>query len=121
MIKLSGKRDKWIALLLAAAFAWLFIGSLILFHEEHVLGKHFRLTSQLFISPKSNDKQGFAVKQLKPVLKFNDNGGTAFVPANIDYTAGILKVFEIKPRETSSFKPDDCFPGYFPLRAPPAV
>jgi hypothetical protein len=121
MIKPSGKRDKRIALLLAAAFAWLFIGSLILFHEEHVLGKHFRLTSQLFISPKSNDKQGFAVKPVKPLIKSHDNGGSACIPAINSYSACILNSFEIKPRETSSFHPDDRFPGYFPLRAPPAI
>jgi len=109
------------AMLLIAAFAWLFIGSLVIFHEEHVLGKHFNLNIQAFISPKSKDKQGFAVKLHSPLLKLYDNGGTAGILSQNLHSAFNSYAFEIKPRETSSFYKDKEILNYFPLRAPPAV
>jgi len=121
MNKLVGNRDKKIALLLIAAFAWLFIGSLIIFHQEHVLGKHIKLNSHLFISPKSKDKQGFTVKLCNPVLKLHDNGGgTGILASGIN--ASVKRIAsDIKPKESSSFHPDDIILNNFLLRAPPTV
>jgi hypothetical protein len=121
MNKLVGNRDKRIALLLAAAFAWLFIGSLIIFHEEHVLGKHFRLSSQLFISPKSNDKQNLTAKLHKPLLKLYDNSGSAGILTQEGFASVKSNAVNIKPEESSSFHPDDSILNNLPLRAPPTV
>jgi hypothetical protein len=121
MIKTSGNREKRIAMLLIAAFAWLFIGSLVIFHEEQVLGKHFNLNIQAFVSPKSKDKQSFSVKLQSPLLKVYDNGAAAFIPTHNSHISSHSYVFQIKPRETSSFFKDEEFLNYFPLRAPPAV
>lgn len=114
-------RDKRITMLLIAAFAWLFIGSLVIFHEEHVLGKHFNLLSQAFISPKSNDKQGFILKLQNPLQKLYDDGGVAGTLVPNNHSAFNNYSFEIKPRETSSFYQDKEILDNFPLRAPPAV
>lgn len=114
-------RDKRIAMLLIAAFAWLFIGSLVIFHEEHVLGKHFNLISQAFISPKSNDKQGFSIKLQNPLQKLYEDGGNAGIFIQNNHSAFNNCAFEIKPRETSSFYRDKEILNYFPLRAPPTV
>lgn len=114
-------RDKRIAMLLIAAFAWLFIGSLVIFHEEHVLGKHFSLNLQAFISPKSKDKQGFIVKLHNPLQKLYDNGGTAGILSQNNHSAYYNCAFEIKPKETSSFYQDKEILDNFPLRAPPAA
>jgi hypothetical protein len=114
-------RDKRIAMLLIAAFAWLFIGSLVIFHEEHVLGKHFSLISQAFISPKSNDKQGFSIKLQNPLQKLYEDGGTAGIFIQNNHSRFNNCAFEIKPRETSSFYQDKEILNYFPLRAPPSV
>jgi len=114
-------RDKKIAMLLIAAFAWLFIGSLIIFHEEHVLGKQFKLSSQLFISPKLKDKQGIAQNLVKPVLKLYENGGSAGIIDKEFTFNNLTDTFELKPKESSSFRPDDSILNYSPLRAPPAV
>ena len=108
-------------MLLIAAFAWLFIGSLIIFHEEHVLGKHFRLNSQLFISPKSNDKQGLTAKLHKPLLKLYDNSGSTGILMQEGFASFKSNAFEIKPKESSSFHPDDSILYNFPLRAPPSA
>jgi hypothetical protein len=108
-------------MLLIAAFAWLFIGSLIIFHEEHVLGKHLKLTCQLFISPKSNDKQGLTAKLHKPLLKLYDNSGSVCMLTQEGFASVISNAFEIKPKESSSFQPDDSILCNFPLRAPPAA
>jgi hypothetical protein len=109
------------AMLLVTAFAWLFIGSLVIFHEEHVLGKHFNLNIQAFISPKSKDKQGFTVKLHNPLLKLYNNGGTAGILSQNCHSTGNSFAFEIKPKETSSFNQDKDILNNFPLRAPPAV
>ncbi|MCU0371311.1 MAG: hypothetical protein MUC31_07845 [Bacteroidales bacterium] len=119
MNKLVRNRDKKIALVLTAAFAWLFIGSLIIFHQEHVLGKHARLNSHLFISPKSKDKQGLTYKLTKPALKLHDNGpGSGILPEGISSAIDRISS-ELKPRESSSFHHEDIFTYNFPLRAPP--
>jgi hypothetical protein len=112
-------RDKKIAILLIAAFAWLFIGSLIIFHEEHVLGKHFRVSSQLFISPKSNEKKDFTLAPQKSLLKFQDKGYSA---GNIseDQQSAISRIsFEYRSWESSSLLPDDILVTQSALRAPP--
>ena len=114
-------RDKRITMLLIAAFAWLFIGSLVIFHEEHVLGKHFNLISQAFISPKSNDKQGFSVKLQNPLQKMYDDGGTAGIIIIDNHSAFNNCAFEIKPKATSSFYQDKEILDNFPFRAPPTV
>ena len=108
-------------MLLAAAFAWLFIGSLVIFHEEHVLGKHFNQNIQAFISPKSKDKQGFSFKLHNPLLKLFDHVGTPGILSQNEHSAFICCTFEIKPKETSSFYQDKEILNYFPLRAPPAA
>jgi len=121
MNKLLSTRDKRIALLLAAAFAWLFIGSLIIFHEEHVLGKHFNLCSQLFISPKAKDKQGFTFKLLETVKKLNDNVSSAGILIHDAYSAVKRNASDIKLKEIASFHQEDIILGNLSLRAPPAL
>ena len=115
------KRDKRIALLLTAAFAWLFIGSLVIFHEEHVLRKHFNTDFQVFITPKSKDKQGFTGKFLQPVQKYNDYGTSAGILGFNGYPPVNYLALDLIPKDPSSFIPDDLILSNFPLRAPPTV
>jgi hypothetical protein len=116
-----GNRDKKIAILLIAAFAWLFIGSLIIFHEEQVLGKHFGLVSQLFVSPKSNDKKDYSFNLQKSLLKVQDNGLSFGLPVHYDYSSIILISFESKSLQTASLFPDDVLFTESTLRGPPVV
>ena len=113
--------DKRIAILLIAAFAWLFIGSLIIFHEEHVLGKHFTLTSQLFISPKSNDKKDYSFDVQKSLVKFQDYGSSAGIIVTEDNSDFLRISIEFKSKESSSSLPDDVFIKLSSLRAPPVA
>jgi len=108
-------------MLLVAAFTWLFIGSLIIFHEEHVLGKHFNFSSQLFISPKSKDKQVVGVKLIQPVQKLYENGSSSAILAHGVYSALFRIASDIKSRESSTFHADDILQGNLSLRAPPTV
>ena len=114
-------RDKRIAILLIISFAWLFIGSLVIFHEEHVLGRHFSLTSQLFISPKSNEKQVLTPKLQQHVHGFQSQDGAvalltnSFQDSYFDYSTRII--FTEIPVGHS----DDVYLAFLPLRAPPAV
>ena len=63
-------------LLVAFSFCWIFIGSLILFHEERILGKDFKLQYSVFVAPKSKDetlicKTGPSVQNLKSAGHFS--------------------------------------------------
>jgi len=114
--------DKKIAILLIAAFAWLFIGSLILFHQEHVLGKHIKLNSQLFISPKSSkDKQSLTVKLQQPLQNHHDHGGFSGILSKDCSTDDPKSYFEAMLRESSSCYYEDATLIYSSLRAPPAA
>ena len=114
-------RDKRIAWLLIASFAWLFIGSLVIFHEEHVLRKHVNMNTQAFLSPKSNDKQGFTIKLVKPLLKLYDNGGAVGILTTNNFSSAIRKAFDIMPGESPSFLPGDIIQNNASLRAPPVA
>lgn len=113
-----GKRDKRIALLLAGAFAWLFIGSLIIFHEEHVMGKHFLMNNQFFISPKSTEKKENSYHLQKPLLKLFESNCTAGVlQATSDSWPVFFNLFRFNL--LSSVIPVDPAVGITALRAPP--
>ena len=114
-------RDKRIALLLIAAFAWLFIGSLVIFHEEHVLRKHFNLDFQVFITPKSKDKQGYTGKLLLKVQKLTDSGNPAGILSSDVYSAFDRFTCDVSLVESSSSHAFDIILDNFPLRAPPTV
>jgi len=107
--------------LLVAAFAFLFIGSLIIFHQEHVLGKHIKLNSHLFISPKSKDKQGLTVKLVKPIQKFQDNGGFTGIVLTDSYSVLQGNASDIKLNEISFIHHEDIILSNHSLRGPPTV
>jgi len=121
MNKQVRNRDKRIAMLLIAAFAWLFIGSLIIFHQEQVLGKHILMNNHLFITPKSKDKQSLTGEWKPIALSFHHLSGFEAVSAS----SGSLSLFsfytELKFNEPSSADSDDVFLTFSPLRAPPVA
>jgi hypothetical protein len=114
-------RDKKIALLLAVAFAWLFIGSLVIFHQEHVLGKHLSMNNHLFISPKSKDKKEYTYHLQTPKLIFTCNVLTAGILTGEKYSASLGVSYIYKARESSFLYNDDLFLTCSSLRAPPAA
>ena len=114
-----GNRDKKVALLLIAAFAWLFIGSLIIFHEEHVLGKHFAMNTKCFISPKSNEKKDLTLSLQKSLLKFHEDVQTAGILSNENHSEILRASFEFISNKSLSFLPDDVLITQSSLRAPP--
>jgi hypothetical protein len=116
-----GNRDKKIAMLLIAAFAWLFIGSLIVFHQEQVLGKHYRLNSQMFITPKTKDKKDYTLILQKSLLKINETGPLAGTFSKTDIAELLGISFEFQSKEYASFRLNDALVAQVPLRAPPAA
>jgi hypothetical protein len=119
MNKQVRNRDKKIAFLLIAAFAWLFIGSLIVFHQEHVLGKHVKLNSHLFISPKSKDKKDYTISLQNLLLKVSEIGTSAGIISYFDYNDPVRTSFEFLAKEFASFLINDALLAQVPLRAPP--
>jgi len=116
----TAKMTKRMILLLVAVFAWLFVGSLIIFHQEHVLGKHTNAISQHFIVPKSKEKAGLSVKQLPSSQKISlfsgqadleQLNGQAFIP-------GACEKLNVSPAGLFNDHPPRMIYG---LRAPPAV
>jgi hypothetical protein len=121
MNKPLGNRDKRVALLLIAAFTWLFTVSLIIFHKEHVLGRHSSVKCDLFVSPKSNDRQNLAIKLVKPVLKLKDNSGSGFIISRPECSTGFSQAFDSRYCELFPFFPDESLNASGPLRAPPVI
>jgi hypothetical protein len=121
MNNLVRNKNKKAALVLATVFAWLFIGSLIIFHQEHVLGKHMKLNTQLFISPKSKDKKETGNTLQPQVQKFTDHSSHSDVlsgknPSLNAYTVAGIKYWDYLPVKT-----EDIYLTGLPLRAPPVV
>ncbi len=52
----TARIQKRLVLLIAFSIAWIFIGSLVIFHQEHVMGKVFKWHSISFLVPKSKVK-----------------------------------------------------------------
>jgi hypothetical protein len=121
MNKLVGNKDKRIALLLAMAFAWLFISSLIFFHEEHVLGKHFRMNTHLFINPSPKEKKETGAKLFKLPQKLADNGTHAGITGEENYSFALQNSVRITYTEYSSEFPDEFLKIKPFLRAPPVI
>ncbi len=55
MKKIKIDKQKLMVLLVAFAFSWLFIGSLIIFHQEHIYKKIVPAHAILFIHPKTKE------------------------------------------------------------------
>ncbi len=74
------KKIRKIAVLFTAfSFCWIFVGSLILFHEERILGKDFKLQYSTFVAPKSKDEN--KVLKSGPVVKNLNHSGNQFLDA----------------------------------------
>lgn len=116
-----GNRDKKIALLLVAAFAWLFIGSLVIFHQEHVLGKHFQMNSKMFISPKSKDKKEYSFHISKPHIKYQDNGIFTGICPDFRFAGPRVHSFLTVFHKDNFLFPEDPIAEQSALRAPPAA
>jgi hypothetical protein len=120
-MKMTGNQMiKRLTLLLIAVFSWLFIGSLILFHQEHVLGKHTSAFEHLFVVPKTKDETIIGLKQVKTQL------GNYSIPVDfVLRTATASEFYAIQP-EALPFTADLFIPDISPglnlgLRAPPAA
>lgn len=77
-----GIKAKWVMLLVAMAFGWISVGSLIMFHKEHVLRQHVDLPSYLFVAPKSKQdaSSGFRIANVRATA-FQAFGFTAVSPS----------------------------------------
>jgi len=83
-MKITGNQTtKRLTLLLIAVFSWLFIGSLILFHQEHVCGKHTSAFEHLFVAPKTKDETAIGLKHVKAAQ------GVQYIPAAFTHRSQI--------------------------------
>jgi hypothetical protein len=121
-MRLTGNQTtKRLTLLLIAVFSWLFIGSLILFHQEHVCGKHTSAFEHLFVAPKTKDETTIGLKQYKATQ------GDQFIPAAF-IIRPVITVSEYNADQPEQLPVDEDFtvPDELPdftsgLRAPPAA
>lgn len=116
----STKMTKQLTLLLAIVFSWLFVGSLIIFHQEHVLGKHSIAISQHYIVPKTKEDQSHSLNQLPSSERINlcvgDMDTNHDVQTNL--SSGTIDKLIISPVGLFSDYPPRVIHG---LRAPPAA
>jgi len=112
--------NKRLTLLLAAAFSWLFISSIILFHQEHVLGKNGNTLSHQFIVPKTKDKVGYLLKQLPASFKVFSNMGFIISDRDMDkhLFLGVMTKLTVSPIGLFCDQAPQMIYG---LRAPPVA
>lgn len=55
-MKAHARTQKRLILLIAFSIAWIFIGSLVVFHQQHVMGKIQQWQSIAYVAPKSKEK-----------------------------------------------------------------
>lgn len=70
MISSLKNRVKWMVLLVVFAIGWISVGSLIVFHQEHVLHKHVDLHAYFFIAPKHKDESVYSVKPVNTLSSY---------------------------------------------------
>ena len=119
MKKSTDYRVKFLAMMVVMAFSWITIGSLVMFHQEHVLKKHVDLQTYLFVAPKNKDKSGH-LKQCPQVQKNNSAIDSAPLA---DRVQGSLQGWGAMTRQhlTACIPIPEAFPpGSHALRAPPA-
>jgi hypothetical protein len=120
-MKMTGNQMiKRLTLLLIAVFSWLFIGSLIIFHQEHVLGKHTSAFEHLFVVPKTKDETVIGLKHVKT------QQGHYSIPADFIIRPATASEHIAGLPETLVFGDDLIIPDSSPglnlgLRAPPAA
>jgi len=109
---------KRMTLLMVAIFSWLFVGSLIIFHQEHVLGKHVNAISHHYIVPKSKEKSAYQVKDLDGFQKTNPFIGdyTFTEDCHQGPNPGIIRKLAVSHAGIFSDHPPRVIHG---LRAPP--
>ncbi len=117
-MKTTARIRKRLILLIAFSIVWVFIGSLVIFHQEQVLGKSFNWNKISFIVPKSKED-----KSVAKIVPDNSNGhDQPNILAILDETlreqllAGHFSLLKTGDDERIAFVCIIASPG---LRAPP--
>jgi hypothetical protein len=72
-MKNTARIQKRLILLIAFSIIWIFIGSLVIFHQEQVMGKSFKVNTTSFIVPKTKDDKSSVKCLLKLVPDNSQN------------------------------------------------
>ena len=116
-MKNSARIQKRLILLIAFSIIWIFIGSLVIFHQEQVLGKTFKFNSSSFIVPKSKDDRS-AVKLVIKVV--NDNSQNLILAVLDDNKREQILAGDYSLYPFNDERPDPVFVNRsLALRAPP--
>lgn len=109
---------KRLILLIAFSVMWVFIGSLVIFHQEQVMGKTFKWHKISFVVPKSKDEKSAS----KLLVKNSQDHGHPVILAVLDENQREQLLeghYSLLPRQVES----SFIPGFFDLiiglRAPP--
>ena len=114
------KIRKYVAVLLASAVLWIFLGSLINFHQHRIFGKQLIEEASPFIKPK--DEKAL-VLQMKPVNIFNEQHNyiysLLFLALSISIAGFVLSWRKVhQPYFPLALKSAE-FPNYEKFRGPP--
>lgn len=112
-------RLKLPAMLVVLAFSWITIGSLVMFHQEHVLRKHVDLQTYLFVAPKNKDKSDQVI-QCPQVQKNNFATDRISLPDQVQGSLYGWGAMTLQHLTACVPLPNTFPPGSNALRAPPA-
>jgi hypothetical protein len=109
---------KRLILLIAFSIIWVFIGSLVIFHQEHVMGKIFKWSNVTFVVPKSKDEK--SVKNLKAGISPDHCQSQILAVINDNKREQLLAgVFSLLPQPIAEQAIPDFITSSSGLRAPP--
>lgn len=117
-MKSCARIKKRLILLIAFSIIWIFIGSLVVFHQEQVLGKVFKFNTITYVVPKTKDEKTF----LKGDTDISKDLTQNFVLAVMDESACEIQL-SVEFSIIVSQLDDQAVPVFlnrsFGLRAPP--
>lgn len=116
----ESKMRRYVAIMLASAVLWIFLGSLINFHQHRILGKQLIEESSPFIKPK--DEKTLAL-QIQPVNAAHDHQHHSqvflFVALILSIAGFVMAWRKIRyPSFTLALKIAE-FPSFEKFRGPP--
>lgn len=109
---------KRLILLIAFSIIWVFIGSLVIFHQEQVMGKSFKWNKITFVIPKSKDEESAA--KIKAELSSDHHQPLILAALDDNRREQLLAGYFVVPALNEQQRINPGFTQlFFGLRAPP--
>jgi hypothetical protein len=116
----TARIQKRLILLIAFSITWIFIGSLVIFHQEQVMGKTFKWSHISCIVPKSKDER--TASKIKASLSTDHSQQLILAVLDDNQREQVISgVFSLLHQTDTRQAVPECSVLFSGLRAPPAA